>query len=131
MPLGHAKDTSRSGQRGDLMRALLDDECLNGPEVHVSFRPERVAIPVAAGTLNEAVAAIESECQVWGGAATPLIPVSPEGMVVDAYARILPGAAIDHVVGLDRRALGAGGTLRPGRSPATGIGGGPIRGGAS
>lgn len=116
MPSGRAtKDTTRcSDQRGDLVRGLLDDERLNGPqEVHVSFRPERVAIPVAAGAVDEAVATIECECQVWGGAATPLIPVSPEGTVVDAYARILPGAAIDHVVGLDIFALGAGGSLRP------------------
>ena len=39
--------------------------------------------------------------------------MSPEGTVVDAYARILPGAAIDHVVGIDIFALGAGGSLRP------------------
>lgn len=96
------------------MRGLLDDERLNGPhEVHVSFRPERVAIPIAAGAVDEAIATIETRCQIWGGATTPLIPLSAEGAVIREYARMLPGAAIDHVVGLDVFALGSGGSLRP------------------
>jgi len=96
------------------MRGLLDDERLNGPhEVHVSFRPERVAIPIASDAAGDAIATIAAQCQVWGGATTPLIPLTSEGMVADEYARILPGAAIDHVLGLDLYALGSGEPLRP------------------
>lgn len=96
------------------MRGLLDDERLNGPhEVHVSFRPERVAVPITSGAVDQAVATIEAQCQVWGGATTPLIPLTSEGVVADEYAHILPGAAIDHVLGLDLYALGAGGPLTP------------------
>lgn len=96
------------------MRGLLDDERLEGPhEVHVSFRPERVAVPIAAGAVDEAILTIQAQCQVWGGGTTPLIPLSPDGEIVEEYARILPGAAIDHVLGLDIFALSSGGPLRP------------------
>jgi hypothetical protein len=96
------------------MRGLLDDERLEGPhEVHVSFRPERVAMPIAAGAVDEAISTIEAQCQVWGGGTSPLIPLSPDGEIVDEYARILPGAAIDHVLGLNIFALSSGGPLRP------------------
>lgn len=96
------------------MRGMLDDERLNGPhEVHVTFRPERVAIPVASGDVDEAIRVIEAQCQVWGGASTPLVPLSRDGTVVPEYQRILPGSAVDRMMGLDHFALDSGGDLRP------------------
>lgn len=83
------------------MRGLLDDDRLDGPhEVHVSFRPQRVALPIPFGDVDGALAVIEDQCQVWGGATTPLIPLARDGAVPDAYANILPGSAVDHVLGL-------------------------------
>lgn len=96
------------------MRGLLDDERLNGShEAHICLRPERVAIPVSAGAVDQAVAAIETECQVWGGATSPLIPLSADGLIPDDYASILPGAPIDRITDLDIFALSSGGPLRP------------------
>ena len=96
------------------MRGLLDDDRLDGPhEVHVSFRPQRVALPIPFGAVGGALAVIEDQCQVWGGATTPLIPLALDGAVPDAYASILPGSAVDHVLGLDIYALGSGGPLMP------------------
>lgn len=96
------------------MRGLLDDDRLDGPhEVHIVFRPERVAIPIPSGAVDRGLAAIEYQCQVWGGATTPLIPLMPDGAVPNAYASVLPGSAVDHVLGLDTFALGSGGPLRP------------------
>lgn len=96
------------------MRGLLDDDRLNGPhEVRVSFRPERVGVPICAGAVDDAIAAIEAQCQVWGGATSPLIPLAPDGDVPDAYASILRGAAVDRILGLDIFTLGSGGPLRP------------------
>lgn len=96
------------------MRGLLDDDRLNGPdEVHVSFRPQRVAVPIPFGAVDAAMTVIADRCQVWGGATTPLIPLTLAGAVPDAYASILPGSAIDHVLGLDIYALGSGGPLKP------------------
>jgi hypothetical protein len=42
-----------------------------------------------------------------------LIPLTSDGVVADEYACILPGAAIDRVLGLDLYALGSGGPLTP------------------
>lgn len=96
------------------MRGLLDNERLNGPqEVHVSFRPERVAVPIPSGAVDQAIATIEAQCQVWGGATTPLVPLTSDGVIADEYARVLPGAPIDHVLGLDLYALGSGRPLTP------------------
>lgn len=96
------------------MRGLLDDERLNGPhEVHVSFRPERKAFPIPTGAVDQAIETIEAHCQVWGGATLPLIPLTADGTVPAEYARILPGAAIDRVIGLDPVALGSGVPLQP------------------
>ncbi|WP_338538888.1 hypothetical protein N5P18_05025 [Janibacter terrae] len=96
------------------MRGFLDDDHLDGPhEVHISFRPERVAVPIPSGAVDRALAVIEEQCQVWGGATTPLIPLVRDGAVPDAYANALPGSAVDHVLGLDIFALGSPGPLRP------------------
>lgn len=102
------------------MRGLIDDERLNGPhEVHVVVRPERFAVPIAAGDVGGALSAIEAYCQVWGGGTTPLVPLSPDGEVVSEYARVLRGSAVDHVLGLDIFSLSTPAPLRP-ELPAVG-----------
>lgn len=81
-----------------LVHPLLDDEKLSGPrEVRISARPVREAIPV--GDINAFVVAVERACQVWGGAADPIVPVSSAGEVSDLYRDKLHGSNVDHVVG--------------------------------
>jgi hypothetical protein len=83
------------------MRLVLDDERLNGPHTAwVSLRPRRVATLVAANDMSSFLAAIELNCQRWGGAASPIIPVSGDGKLQPLWADLLPGAAIDAVPGL-------------------------------
>lgn len=82
------------------MEQLLDEEPLNGSHAaRITIRPERTAIPVR--SVDELVAAITFECQLWGGANTPLVPVSASGLVPPEYVDILPGSAIEWVRGLD------------------------------
>lgn len=82
------------------MEGLLDDDTLHGPQqVTVVYRPERVAVPLgeAGDLLRHTVSKV---CQVWGGAAWPLIPLDQNGHPARPYNRILEGAAIDHLLGL-------------------------------
>lgn len=84
------------------MRGLLDDERLTGAhEVSISYRPQRIAVPLAAPlTEHRFISVVRDETQVWGGAVAPLIPVASDGTIEEPYARILPGAAIDSLQGM-------------------------------
>ncbi|MBD8205181.1 hypothetical protein IFU08_09305 [Microbacterium sp. CFBP 8790] len=80
------------------MHPLLDDEKLSGPrEVRISARPAREVIPVR--DIDTFVTAVERACQVWGGAADPIVPVGREGEVSDLYRVKLHGSNVDRVVG--------------------------------
>lgn len=86
------------------MDQLLDEEPLDGSHAaRITVRPERAAIPVH--SIDALVAAITFECQLWGGANTPLVPVSTSGLVPMEYASILPGSAIDSVRGIQAYGL--------------------------
>lgn len=100
------------------MRGLLDEERLEGPhEVQVTFRPERFAFPVRANDMPAALAVIREECQVWGGASTPLIPLAAGGTIPSEYRRVLPGSAVDFVRGVDRLDIRPGASIRPDLAP--------------
>ncbi len=82
------------------MDRLLDEQPLDGSHAaRITIRPERAAIPVS--SVDAFLAAIAFECQLWGGANTPVVPVSESGLVPPEYLRILPGSAIERVRGLD------------------------------
>ena len=96
------------------MRGLLDDDILNGPyEVQLTYRPERVAIPVPADGVAFALETIRGQCQIWGGATTPLVPLGPDGTVPSVYRRILKGSAIDGFRGLKGLDLGSSEEWQP------------------
>lgn len=83
------------------MRGLLDDSVLNGThEARITYRPDRWAIPVPTSDPARVIEAIRYECQLWGGATTPLVPVAHGGSLSPAYASALPGALVDGVHGL-------------------------------
>ncbi|MGR0218633.1 hypothetical protein [Agromyces sp. ZXT2-6] len=80
------------------MFPLLDDERLNGPHVaRINARPFRTAYPVPDLTVFSEI--VELECQVWGGAASILLPTDASGMVRDLYRKRLSGAQVDRVYG--------------------------------
>ncbi|WP_186001670.1 hypothetical protein, partial [Streptomyces sp. IB201691-2A2] len=84
------------------MRGLLDDEPLEGTkEARISYRPERIAVPLTAPlSQHKFISAVRNECQIWGGAVAPLVPVASDGTVDSTYARIISGSAIDGIEGL-------------------------------
>ena len=63
------------------MRFLLDDELLSGVhDVATLFRPQRAVRHVDAGDGAAVVQMMTYLCQVWGGHAHPIIPVTgPDG----------------------------------------------------
>ena len=69
------------------MRGILDEETLDGTnEVRISYRPERMAVPLAAPlTQRTFISTVRDECQIWGGAVAPLVPLSSDGFVDEAY----------------------------------------------
>lgn len=82
------------------MKYLLDGETLNGPHAaRITIRPERVAVPVH--TPDALEQAIKFECQLWGGANTPFVPVSESGTISRPYLSILAGSAIERVNRMD------------------------------
>ncbi|MFE2266447.1 hypothetical protein [Streptomyces griseosporeus] len=84
------------------MRGLLDDDPLHGTsEARISYRPQRIAVPLRAPlNQDEFLSVVRNQCQIWGGAAAPLVPLTAEGVVDNIYARIIPGSAIDGMEGL-------------------------------
>lgn len=83
------------------MRHLLDDDKLNGPqEIRLTYRPERLAVPVALDAPEQFLSAVEYECQVWAGGASPMLPVRADGSLVNSYASLVPGSAVDGVLGM-------------------------------
>ncbi|WP_028266980.1 hypothetical protein [Arthrobacter sp. MA-N2] len=88
----------------DEMKYLLDGETLDGPHAaRITVRPERTAVPVP--TADALERAIKFECQLWGGANTPFVPVSESGTISRPYLSILPGSAIEQVKGMDVHGL--------------------------
>lgn len=82
------------------MTLFLDNERLNGPHVaRISARPRRVALPLAVGGPRSLEDTVELECQLWGGAANVILPITSSGHVPELYRRILPGSQIDDVHG--------------------------------
>lgn len=90
------------------MKNLLDDETLEGAhEGRISYRPQRVAVPISRAEPASFAEAVRYECQIWGGATTPIIPVEPDGSIDALYRRLLPGAALDRIHGHDASGHGA------------------------
>jgi hypothetical protein len=84
------------------MKNLLDDSMLDGSHAaRITFRPEREAEPAALGDVPALRDLIADLCQVWGGANTPIVPVTADGTIHSAYARVLPGSQIDGLAGMD------------------------------
>lgn len=84
------------------MTFFLDAERLNGPHVaRISARPRRIALPFDADSPSSFQAAIELECQVWGGGANVLLPIRSSGPIPEIYRSTLPGSQIDDVHGVD------------------------------
>lgn len=84
---------------------MLDDEVLDGAhEARITYRPVRDAILFDCDA-DSYYQIIEHECQIWGGATTPLIPVHRSGDIDGLYASRLPGSAIDNVVGFEYGAM--------------------------
>ncbi|ANH37445.1 hypothetical protein I601_1003 [Nocardioides dokdonensis FR1436] len=85
-----------------MRRYLINDEPLEGPHgIRLRLRPIRTARPIPPDDEDYFVDSVMLQCQVWGGAATPLIPVTSEGYVHPLYAGGLRGADIDGLVGLN------------------------------
>lgn len=83
------------------MRHLLDDDRLNGPqEVRLTYRPERLAVPVPLDDPEQFICAVEYECQVWAGGTSPMLPVQPDGTLVNSYIPLVPGSAVDGILGM-------------------------------
>jgi len=85
---------------------LLDGTLLDGPHsATITVRPSRLGVPIANEDLEAFAETIAFETQVWGGAATVLLPTSAGGRVAELYEPILPGSEIDWVEGADHYAL--------------------------
>lgn len=83
------------------MPPFLDDERLDGPHAtRLSTRPRRVAVPVRSGDLLSFTGFVERECQLWGGASNPVVPLDPAGNVTELYRRRLRGSQVDSVHGV-------------------------------
>ncbi|HEY1704086.1 MAG TPA: hypothetical protein VGG75_30685 [Trebonia sp.] len=86
------------------MRFLLDDETLSGVhDVTTSLRPQRVVRPVDAADVSGVVQMMTYLCQVWGGHAHPIIPVT-DLKVPEPYLGCLYGEQYDIVERRDRQA---------------------------
>jgi len=84
------------------MDLVLDDELLNGAQaMRAAVRPTRWGCLVPFGNDAHAFATMELNCQLWGGAAFPLIPLDSTARVLPLYRDLLVGSAIDNVYGLD------------------------------
>ncbi|MGX5715505.1 hypothetical protein [Arthrobacter sp. MAHUQ-56] len=84
------------------MTLFLDGERLNGPHVaRISARPRRLALPLNGSGPQNIEDVIELECQLWGGAANVIVPLSSSGLFPEMYRAILPGSQIDDVHGAD------------------------------
>lgn len=83
------------------MNRFLDSERLNGPHAaRISARPMRIAIPVSTTDSSQFRAAIDMECQLWGGAANVILPIGDSGHIPELYRSILPGSQIDRINGM-------------------------------
>lgn len=81
------------------MDGLLDDEALAGQlPATIVFRPEREAVPILR-TEAAFEQAISTECQIWGGATSPIFPIEPDGSIPRPYQRMLAGSAVDGIRG--------------------------------
>lgn len=79
------------------MRFLLDDDLLSGVhDVATLFRPQRAVRPVASEDGAAVVHMMTYLCQVWGGNAHPIIPVTGPA-VPEAYLHCLHGEQYDIV----------------------------------
>lgn len=85
-----------------MLAAILDNERLNGPRsAHIVLRPRRHAVSIYNSDMEAALEIISQECQAWGGANSPLVPVDATGSIDLSYARVLAGSQIDGLAGLD------------------------------
>lgn len=84
----------------NVLRGLLDEGLLSGQlEVTTVLRPQRLARPVAADDIEGTIREIEWACQMWGGGAHPLLPVSDRAMP-EPYLSLVQREQIDYVRGL-------------------------------
>ncbi|WP_324166227.1 hypothetical protein, partial [Amycolatopsis sp.] len=82
------------------MRGLLDDQTLDGAhEVQLTYRPERVGIPLFKSRETSISSIVRYICQIWGGAINPILPVEEDGSLNRDYASVLTGAAVDRISG--------------------------------
>jgi len=95
------------------MRFVLDDEQLSGAHtLRVSIRPPRRARLLPTGNTAHLLAAIELNCQLWGGAASPVVPLDRSGRVDELYRGKIFGAALDRVEGIYMREFDPEAVLR-------------------
>lgn len=89
------------------MEGVLDDEALAGPHAaRVTVGPLRVAQPVLRTDWNSFVDLLAFECQIWGGANTPVVPVDSNGAITLAYRTELSGGDFHGLEGLTHGDLG-------------------------
>jgi hypothetical protein len=100
------------------LKYLLDDEQLNGAQsLLVGLRPPRTAQLIPHGDMQHLLSAIELSCQLWGGAATPMIPLDPDLRISHLYRHRLRGAAIDRLDGASLSDLRPEQPLEPPKPP--------------
>ena len=86
------------------MRLILDDDQLSGAQsVRVAVRPPRQARLLPANDITRLLDIIDLNCQLWGGAASPIILLDSGQTIAEPYASKVVGAAIDRVDGVSLR----------------------------
>lgn len=89
---------------------LLDDVSLSGAQqTRITIRPQRWASAIAVDAAGPAAFEdlVAQHCQRWNGACEPIVAVCQDGTLSAPYRDILAGSAVDHVLGMEYRALGA------------------------
>lgn len=106
------------------MDGLLDGERLAGLEVaYTALRPERLARPIDGSRIEALRETVLRLSQVWGGAASPLLPVS-DGRLPIAYQRLMHSSNVEgytEMVGLDPGSVGVEGPWVPSDFPAVAL----------
>jgi len=84
-----------------VVRGVLDNEKLDGPNsCALRLRPPRTARIVKGGDYQRFRETVELTCQIWGGAAHPLLPIDDELRISRLYRDRIVGADVDHLEGL-------------------------------
>lgn len=91
------------------MEYVLDDQRLNGAiPITTAARPARYARTVRSTDIANFRRAIELNCQMWAGAASPIIPVGDDARIDPLYVAGLRSQDIDRIIGMEYGALESG-----------------------